>query len=295
MGFSSYADLLTKYNGGQRYLRPFIKSISVNGTGWYTAWPQISDPVAGGYSGTSLNAQQTLETTAGAIDHGGNVSALTKHLLRWNHHWASINATHYVMLVDRLLYYPGISGTSTANQALVNGVTLPRYTGGIGVRAWLEAQGNQPVGFVIPPVFTFGDSGYTNSAGATGRQHGVTVNCTASATAGAPFIVHSSVSTANRQWNPFLPMQDPDIGVKSVESVKFTTAYTVSGTVALVLGKPLATLVLPQADICAEKDFVFQSGGLERIYDGACLMFLVYMSGGTFTPIMTGELEFVWG
>lgn len=298
MGFTGYKDIVTKYRAGKRYYYPWQKaSTTFNGAGWRTMWPPGGNPQAGTYTGTALNAQQCIDTTVGAMQHGGDVSSLTKHLLRWNVVNTGSLSTNVMtlLLVDRLLYYPGINATITTNQAFTNGVTLPRYTDGKGVRAWIEPQGNQPVGFATPAVFTYGDNGYTSSDGTGGRQHADTVNMTGSATAADPFIPHTSAITANRSWNPFLPMQNPDVGMKSVESVKLTTAYTTSGTLCLVLGKPLASLILPVTDVVSEKDFTFQSCCLERIYDGACLMVLAFVSGGSAAQVLWGELEFAWG
>jgi hypothetical protein len=293
MGWTSYDDFITEVTtNGKKNLTQFTKTslatAGVAGT-YYSAWPWTGFPVAGGYSGTALNAQLTDDTTAGAIPHGGNVSADTKHLL-----WMSVmcaaatGVPGKIILYDRLLYYPGINAAITTNQALVNGVSLARYTTGAGVRCWLE---NTVALGTATGVLTFGTSGYTNSAGTTGRQHGTTVNTVASSAVAR--IPHSG--QAVNMHNPYLPMQSGDLGVRSVQSIQFTTAHS-AGTVALVLGKPLASLPIPAVNVMSERDFMFQIASLERVFDGACLSLLIYEPGALVasTPYEF-ELGVGWG
>lgn len=294
MTWASYDDLIAELTAGKRVGLPFQKvSLATAGVAgsWYSAWPWTGFPPAGVYTGTALNAQQGLDTVTGAIvPIGGNVSPDTKHLLSLAAMCAAATAVPGVlMLYDRLLYYPGINAAISTDQTLVNGVALPRYTTGEGVRAWLEVTTALGTG---TGVLTFGTSGYTNSAGTTGRQHGVTVNTVASAAVAA--IPHAR-QAANNNWNPFLPMQAADLGVRSVQQIRFTTAHS-AGVVALVLGKPLATLPLPAVNVWTERDFLFQLANLERIYDGACLGRLVYEPGALVasTPYVA-EIGVGWG
>jgi hypothetical protein len=295
MGFSSYDDLIAEMTAGKRYRRSFNKvNLATTGVAgqWFSSWGWTGDPAAGVYTGTTLTSYQCTETNiVGGIPHGGNVTADTKHLIKWGMMCAAATAVPAVlMLVDRLLYYPLIDMMSVANQQLINNVALPRYTDGVGVRAWLEITQAPGTG---TGVFTFGTQGYTNTVPTSGRQHGVTVNTVASAAIAR--IPHSG-QIANQNWNPFLPMQAGDLGVKSVEAVQFTSAHASTGQCALVLGKELATLPLPAVNVFTERDFIFQVASLVQIYDGACLHFLVFEPGALVasTPYY-GDLEFAWG
>lgn len=293
MGWTSYDDFIAERTAGKgdafRLQKTSLATVGVANT-WYSAWPWTGYPSAGAYGGTALNAQQCTDTTAGAIWHRGNVSADTKHLLWLGALAAAATAVPgTLILYDRLLYYPGINMIVTTNQALVNGVALPRYTTGDGVRAWLEVTTAIGTG---TGVMTFGTSGYTNQAGTTGRQHGQTVNTVASSAIAR--VPHSG--TAVNMWNPFLPLESGDTGLRSAQSIQFTTAHATSGTCALVLGKLLASLPLPAVNVWSERDFMFQIANLPRIYDGACLSFLVYEPGALVasTPFQF-ELGVGWG
>lgn len=293
MSFTSFDDIISELTSGKQLFQ-VINKISLATVGvvntWYSAWQWTGSPGAGDVSGSALTAAQCADTTAGAIYHGGNVSTDTKHLIRWGvQSNVATAAPGTIMIVDRLLYYPGISMTVSTNQALTNGVALPRYTDGKGVRAFLEITTASGTG---TGVFTFGDSGYTNTTPTSGRQHGVTVNTVASAAIAR--IPHSGVA-ANNNWNPFLPMQAGDIGVKSVESVKFSTAHATSGTCALVLCYPLLTVPLPAGHF-SERDLVYQVASLPRIYDGACLQALVFEPGALVaSTTYYMDANFGWG
>lgn len=292
MPFTSYDDLITKLSTGNRFSSPInqvsLATVGVAGT-WYSMWQFTGHPSGGGYAGTALNAVACTDATTGAIPHGGNVSPSTKHLISMGLMSAAATAVPgLVILLDRLLYYPGINPVVTTSQALVNSVTLPRYTTGAGVRAWLEVTTAFTTG---TGVFTFGASGYTNQAGTTGRQHGVTVNTAASSALAR--IPHSG-QAANNNWNPYLPLQAGDTGVRSVQSVQFTAAHAAGGA-ALVLGYELARLPLPAVNVYSERDFVFQLANLARIYDGACLQLMVYEPGALVasTPYV-GSVDVAW-
>lgn len=295
MGFSSLSDLISELTAStpKRHMRPILK-IRPNTAGvaatWESLWAMAGDPQAGDLTGTALNAIQCNDSTVGAVYHGGNVSADTKHLTKLG--FMTIGtavAPGYVILYDRLLYYPQINASVNTNQALVNGVGLPRYTDGKGVRMWIEV--TTAFG-VTTGVLTYGSSGYTNTADVTGRQHGVTVNTTASSAVNR--LPHSG-STQNNNYNPFLPLQAGDLGVKSVQSIQFTTAHA-SGVCALVLGYPLASIPIADASSYAEREFCFQLPSFPRVYDGACLGLLMVGSGAlnANTPF-SADIEVAWG
>ena len=106
---------------------------------WYNTFTLNGTPIGGNYTGTALNAQQLNDASQGAMWHGGNVSPDTKHLLNVGAVTAvATGVPSTLMLVDLLMYYPGINLNINTLQTLTNGVGLPRYTTGEGVRAFLE-------------------------------------------------------------------------------------------------------------------------------------------------------------
>jgi hypothetical protein len=68
-----------------------------------------------------------------------------------------------------------------------------------------------------------------------------------------------------------------------------------SGVLNLVLCKPLMTMPITVLGITSERDLVNQIASMPKIYDGACLQWL--MLAGAATPVaspLSGHLEFGW-
>lgn len=294
MGFTSLDDLINEMtNNGKRWRADFNKTIA-NGAYTAGAWYDLSllsgSPVANTYTGTALNAQVPTDTTGWGIYHGGNVSTDTKHLLKA----VAIGNTATVspgtlLLVDMLLYYPGIVSTSATLQTLVNGSSLTRYTNGNGNRAYMvhtvASGANTPT---VAMSYTRQTTGGTD----TGRALGATTAFNASVGIGR--FPHSGVAANNR--GPFLPLQSGDTGIKSIESVTITTPHATSGTMAAVICQPLAEIPLTTANVPVIMDFLSAVPSLPQIVDGACLNLLYQPAGAAANGgIISGSLEFAWG
>lgn len=290
MGFSSTDDFVNEVTANGKFWRGDINKITGGAAytagRWYDMSPLNGTPVANAWTGTALNAQVPSESTGFGIYHGGNVSTDTKHLVNISAMSAVATAVPgMLMLVDMLLYYPGISMNSSSAQNLTNTNTLTRYTDGAGVRAYLVIQTTS--GATAHNIAM----SYTDQGGTAGNTLPVTVACTASAI--APHITHSG--TAANNYGPFLPLASGDTGIRSVQSVTLSAA-SLAGTAALVLCRPLATIPITTASIAAERDLMNQLPSLPRIYDGACLTWL-YFSGAA-TAASTNffmSTDFAWG
>ena len=253
---------------------------------WYNTFTLGGSPSLGAYSGTSLAAQALTDASAGAMYHGGNVSTDVKHLLSMEAMTAvATGVPAYLMLVDLLLYYPGINMNTGSAQTLTNATTLPRYTSGAGVMGFLEIVTSS--GATAHNVAL----SYTNSGSTSGRALGQTVACTASAI--TPHITHSGLAANN--FGPFLPLAAGDVGIKSVQSLTLSAA-SLAGTAALVLCKPLAQIPITTVSVASGRDLLFNMPSLPQIQDGACLSYLLFTGGavGASTNFY-GNHQFVWG
>lgn len=293
MGFSSLDDLVSELTAGKRWRADFNKTIA-NGAYTAGAWYDLSllsgSPVANTFTGTALNAQVPTESTGWGIYHGGNVSSDTKHLLKAvvNGNTATV-APGTLLLVDMLLYYPGISTITATAQNMVNGSALTRYTTGAGNRAYMvhtvASGANTPT---VAMSYTRQTTGGTD----TGRSLGATTAFNASVGIGR--FPHSGTSANNR--GPFLPLQSGDTGIKSIESVTITTPHATTGTMAAVICQPLAEIPLTTANVPVIMDFLTGVPSLPQIQDGACLNLLYQPTGAAANGgIINGSLEFVWG
>lgn len=245
----------------------------------------------GASSGTTTPASQVLTDTnnQGSFFHGGNVSPDTKHAVNTMALTAvatGVPAT--LMLVDLLMCYPYIDANSAVVQNFVNNQTLPRYTNGAGVRAFLV-----PANTLGAVAHNIAAMSYTNQASTSGRQLPVTVAMTASAI--NPHISHSGLAAGN--YGPFLPIASGDTGVKSVDSLQFSAASGTANTFYhLVLCKPLTQLPITTASIAAERDLINQLPSAPQIQDGACLGLLMFAGAATAASTsFYGAIEVAWG
>ncbi len=184
------------------------------------------------------------------------------------------NMTGYLILLDRLLYYPGITAGVTTLQALTNTNTLSRETTGRGVRAFLEVQVILGAGTPTATIL------YTDDGGVAGNSSVVTSITTAP--------VGRIIPTTM-----YFPLAAGDNGMRSVQSIQFSGVQT--GTFCLVLAEELAILPLPQVGLWSERELVAQVNTLPRIGDGACLMWAVVHAGAPATPTMMGSIDSIFG
>ena len=238
--------------------------------------------------GTATQYTSVTFTTTGTLPTGLNttdvfylrrVSATTANVATSE---ANAIAGTYVAFTD--------AGTGTHTLT----VTPNRYADGAGLRMYTVATAT--VTNTATPVISASGFQYTNSAGATGRVLGAVTNYTVGGTSIPPVgkIFHSGVASANFQ--PYLPMQAGDVGVRRVTQYQLSTAYGSAQAGALVLCKPLATIPIVTAAVAGERSMVMQLPSLPRIQDGACLGLIFFPGAATVanTPIM-GYMDFGWG
>lgn len=296
-GFTGQDDLINQVSTNGKFYRSDWQKSSFATTAhtaglWYSLFRGGGNPPADTILGTGTNLafQQLTDATTNAtgIPHGGNVGGGTgyKHLLNAAAQTAAAaTAPCVLMLVDLLGFYPITSVTTTTAQTLNNTVTLPRYTDGAGVQAFLTP--STVMGAATPSL----SIGYTNSNGTASRATPATLpigNTAAAVTS----IVYSG--TGAGKFGPFMPLAAGDAGIRSVQTVTISTSY-VSGVLNLVLCKPLLTLPITTLGVTAERDLVNQFASMPKVYDGACLAWL--MLAGAATPVaspISGHLEFGW-
>ncbi len=293
-GFSSQDDMVNEISTNGKFYRTdwqkstFATTAHTAGL-WYSLMRGGGNPAADTILGTGTNlAFQALSdavATASGIPHGGNVGDYKVLLNAAAQTAAATTAPCVLMLVDILGFYPVTTVTTTGAQTLNNTVTLPRYTDGAGVQAFLTP--STVMGAATPNITL----NYTNSAGTAGKATPATLpigNTAAAVTS----IVHSGTGTG--KYGPFIPLAAGDAGIRSVQSINLSASY-VSGVLNLVLCKPIMTLPITTLGVTAERDLVNQFASMPRIYDGACLNWL--MLAGAATPVaspLSGHLEFGW-
>lgn len=97
---------------------------------------------------------------------------------------------------------------------------------------------------------------------------------------------------ATGMLGPFLHLAAGDRGVRSIKG--FTGLVSNGGLCALVLVKPLANLVLREANTPYEIEFPVNNAAIPRIYDGAFLGLLANTAGSVSALPLVGQLDFRW-
>lgn len=293
MGYTSMDDFINEVTTNGKFFRnDWNKSTlptTVYAAGlWYDWSLSPGNPIASpNFSGgTNLTASSLTDTMGFGMWTGGNVSPDTKHLINMAAYSAGTTAVPGVlMLVDQLLFYPVTTVTTTTSQVFNNSITLPRYTDGVGVRAYIAAGATMGAG-----APNLGIS-YTNQSGVAARSLPFTVSAPATSPAGA--VIHTG-NAANR-YGPFLPLASGDRGIRSIQSITIQTSMT-SGFLTVVLCKPIVSLPLTTVGVAAERDLLNQLPSLPQIVDGANLQWLYF--AGSATPVSTpfyGNCDFGWG
>lgn len=274
------------YEAGQNTYTTFRKVAAI--TSVVGTWADYSmapgNPRPNYYTGDPLTAK-ALDYRFG-LWHGGSVSPATKYLHKFQiagFHANMVACTF--LLCDYLMFYPLVDMDSGDEQTFDNTVTLPRYSDGIGVRAFLVAT-NPYIGgaqFVL---------NYTNQNGEAGR---IAPPAVSNQTAFIASLVNSGNAITRNSFDhgPFISLAPGDTGVRSVESIQFLGPN--GGLAALVLVKPLVTFTTGELNAACEIDFLKDKGGiLPVIKDGAYLNFLILPLSNIATQPIQGEMHTIW-
>ena len=248
----------------------------------------------GGTYNVSVSQNVSAQTISGVatpngLYTGGNVAPDVKNVLNVSAYSAAVNTMPAtLMLVDQVAMFTVSSVTTTGLQTMTGTQTLPRYNTGAGVQA-----------FIVPSVAMGAGSptiqlGYTNAAGVASRLTPASPFLPIANTA-APVgsVIYSG--TGGGKYGPFMPLAGGDTGIRSIQSINLSSSMS-SGSLVVVLAKPIFTLPLTSVGVASERDLVNQLPSMPRIFDGANLQWLLY--AGNVTPANSafyGSLDVAWG
>lgn len=204
----------------------------------------------------------------------------------WNRTGAGTGnvATSYANLLAGTYVACSDTGTGTHTATLYIGDRQPTH--GAGVQAYITP--SVALGAGTPNI----QLTYTNASGAAGKTTPTTLPIS-NATAPIGQIEYSG--TGAGKYGPFVPLAAGDAGIRLVEQFNYSVTHT-SGTTNVVLARPLLTLPMTTIGVAAERDLVNQLPSMPRVYDGACLTWLMY--AGANTPVSSafyGHLDLGWG
>lgn len=164
----------------------------------------------------------------------------------------------------------------------------PRYSDGAGVQAFLTASTAGTAG-----AGTF-QLTYTNSGGTASRTTPSSPALPTN-TAVSPLLTIPYSGTGSGKYGPFMPLAAADAGIRSIQNIILGSAGVTTGVYNLCLCKPLLTLPMTTVGVAAERDLVNQLPSMPKVYDGACLVWLMYAGAavGNNSSIY-GHLDFGW-
>lgn len=284
-GFRNVRDIVDAYDAGREFFSAWRKVPTVTTAAGY--WIDLSlspgNPSPNYYATAPLAAARLAQSTDGGIRHGGNVSPGRK-VLRELLGWSSAANPMSALLCDYLLYYPFVPEDDPGNPQVMDNTTgLSRYTSGEGVQIMAVVRdAHSGAGSTF-------QCSYTNSEGVPGRL-------TYPATFGAQ-VVTGTILARNSgagSFAPFLPLQDGDTGVRSIESCTILTGGDV-GTFVLVLVKRLGILNFRGVDAAREIDPLKDHGlRLPAIEDDAFLGLVALTAGTIAGAQIYGTIQTTW-
>lgn len=165
---------------------------------------------------------------------------------------------------------------------------LPRYTNGGGVQAIFFNSNATALGAGTPNL----SLGYTNSAQTASRATPTTLPVGKTGATNSHILYTGA--TGSGKYNYTTPLQSGDSGIAEINTIQNSTSY-VSGEYSVALIRELTRFPLSTLGLQIERNLLFESPSLPRIYDGAALFLLV--GSGVATPAnsaFSGHLEFIW-
>jgi hypothetical protein len=248
----------------------------------------------GGTYNVSISQTVTAQTITGTattngLYTGGAVAPSIKNILNVSaFSAAATTAPATLMLVDQVAMFTVSSVTTTGAQSFTGTQTLPRYATGAGLQA-----------FIVPSVVMGAGTptiqlGYTNAAGVSGRLTPASPSLPIATTASpVGSLVHTG--TGAGKYGPFMPLASGDTGIQSIQSINLSATMT-SGSLVVVLAKPIFTLPITTVGVASERDLVNQLPSMPRIFDGANLQWLMYAGAATPTnSAFYGSIDVAWG
>lgn len=284
-GFANLRSFVAAHeDAGNQRLYTWRKSPSqatVSGV-WFDLSMMPGNPLPNYYASAPLVAA-TLNGAEGLF-HGGDVAPSTKRIKSLMALTTTATALPLNMiLLDYLLYYPFLDMGSNDDQALTNGVALPRYTDGAGVQA-MAVMTNPQSGNAA--TFSFD---YTNQDGTAGRTSQI-VTCGPATVFGS--LINTAPTTAGASQF-FIGLQGTDTGIRSVQTFRMVAGVDV-GLICLVLVKPIATLRIRGIDAPVEIEYLRDAAQLPEVKDGAYLNFICCPVGSMAATAIHGTATFVW-
>lgn len=279
-GFSSLSDLIAERTAGKGY-EYFFQKVGTTGVVAVTnsLWRVGNQPAAAGAASNAPGGDALTDASAGAFPFTNPTGGDTQHFV--NAEVTASVAANTLLLYDRL-FQVNKTMSSTATEA-VTGVPT-RYQAGSGAD---YSAGN----------FLFVET--QAALGATAHNWTTCLYTDQDGNTGAtlPSLTGNNAGIINRLDHPasqwFAPLATGDTGIRALTQMQCSASVT--GTIAFVIGHPLAFLPCPVANMVCITDGINTAFSLHRIFDDACLAFLEVTKPATTATTYSGRFQAVAG
>lgn len=296
-GFPSYDAVVRAYQAGKHTIVDLRREIHMWNLSnvWGDTWPCGTTPPGGTYTGTANTLRQFDNTTLGGL----NFSQLTpgaletRHLTGWDLGITVNNniVVFSLILYDRVASYDGCSIT-TSTTTLTNTLAAQRYISsgqdGLQIVTTASAATGATASNLSSMTVTDqqGNAGVSITPGITMAWH---ASAATPASALPATVVLPRDTTDGVQWTPFLPLAANVAGVRKIEA--FTSSAINTGTICFALVHPMGSMwVNGGTNTNTKVDLARSMYTLERVFNTACLSFLMCLSDGN-SGVIQGRLH----
>lgn len=284
-GFSSLSDLISEATAGGKKQDLYFRKVGPTAVTTVTSslWRVGNLPQAGGAGSAAPGGRAPDKSTTGAFNALNNAAdGDTLHIVS---SFTQASAAGFsLMLYDRI-FDVAKTMNSNANET-VSGVPT-RYQSTTATNADY-AGGNflffEVGGTALAATAHNWDAQYTNQAGTT-TQALPTLTGNASA-------IVDRLDHPGNQW--FAPLAAGDTGIKALTRMTCSAAVA-TGEINAVIGHPIAWIAHPLAAQIMTMDYINTAFNLSRVFDDACLAFLIPLAPATTATTFTGQITLVSG
>ena len=284
-GFGGYAAIDAAAKNGQEnrafYLKDFSTDVSLS---WTDCWNCVDVPAAGAFTGTANTLRQFDNTTLGGLNINATTPSAgqTRHLVGWSNIGAQIsnpapNISGLAMIYDRVATYESVS-ISSSPTTLTNTLAPARYVSsgqdGLLISVTVQTVFGATASSLSSMTVT-DQNGNTNVALTPGYTLNWYTSAPAPTTTSGCIVVLPRDLTNGASPTPFVPLPANVSGVRQVTA--FTSSATNTGSACIVLLHPVG-LVWMTSESAAWTDLCRAGFALERVYDTACLSFMIHQA-----------------
>jgi hypothetical protein len=285
MGWTSQDDMINQLTVNGKIANVVYQKTTVaagNAGFWQSLLNSAGTPPAATFGGAEATFVPTDDTwSEGAVPIGDITLPATKNLLSIGASVVAATGAPWFLLPIDLVGYAKLTTTNVSTNGTKVITMTPlgagagkgdRWPNGVGLRVCVASFAT--MGANAPTI----QITYTDPVNGAGRV--TTAGCVSTATATNGTILNSG--NAANKYGPFLPLQGNDTGVKDIENLIWGGTAHASGSVAILLCKPLSMPIpVPATGLFSMVDLVNTIPSMRQLPNGVNLQFLLFGTGAT--------------